>query len=252
MIYQIKDWRIHFENNKSREREKCSFCCIPNKQDGLGYGMLMRVLDENDRNIGEALYGAFVAVVLVASKQKCGKRIDGHGEKPKWESLRDGWLTEDGLPDSCPLTARQLSVKCQFSAKTIQKMLDEVSSNDIGWIVAHARRVPAECPPSAPERTETKERNGKKEEKGIEAKLGAREPMELTEPGKVLLNLISLCKTVLGEEEMKRQHKRWTDRAMTEPGRLGRVLAEIRVMALESKIKTTPAKAAEDLWKRFK
>jgi len=36
------------------------------------------------------------------------------------------------------------------------------------------QKVPAECPPSAPEGTETKEGNGKKEEKGIEAKLGAR------------------------------------------------------------------------------
>lgn len=253
MIYQIKDWRTHFENNKSREREKCSFCCIPNKQDGLGYGMLMRVMDESERTIGEALYGAFVAVVLVASKQKCGRRIDGHGEKPKWESLRDGWLTEDGLPDSCPLTARQLSVKCQFSAKTIQKMLDEVSSNEIGWITAHARRVPAECPPSAHERTETKERKERKEEKGIEANnTGAREPLPLTRSGEQLLNLVSLCKEVLGEDEMKRQHKRWLDRATDAPNKLGRVLAEVRVMMLENKIKTTSARAAEDLWKRFK
>jgi len=146
--YRIKDWNAHFENNKSREREKCSFCCIPNKQDGLGYGMLLRM--EN----GEAIYGAFVAILLVASKQK----------------KRSGWLTANGLPGECPLTARQLSVKCQFSEKTIQKMLKVVSSNEIGWIEAvsidcppSANEVPAKCPPSA---LEGREGKGKKEGEG--------------------------------------------------------------------------------------
>lgn len=122
-LYRIRDWDRHFENNKPREREKCSFCCIPNKQDGLGYGLLLR--EPN----GEALYGAFVAVVLVCSKHR----------------NRKGWITADGLPAGCPLSARQLSVKCQFSAQTIQRMLEVVSTNEIGWIEA----VPAECPPSA-------------------------------------------------------------------------------------------------------
>jgi hypothetical protein len=150
VVYRIKDWDTHFENNKSREREKCSFCCIPNKQDGLGYGMLMR--EEN----GEALYGAFVAVVLVCSKQKA----------------RSGWITADGLPTGCPLSARQLSVKCQFKEATIQKMLEVISTNEIGWIEAirveqkecpsSARQVPAHCPSGA---LEGKEGKGKKEGK---------------------------------------------------------------------------------------
>jgi hypothetical protein len=143
-LYQIKDWDAHFENSKSREREKCSFCCLPNKQDGLGYGLLLR----HER--GEALYGAFVAVVLVASKQK----------------RRNGWLTDTGMPAGCPLTARQLSIKTNFAEKTIEEMLEVVSSNEIGWIViseAPSKTVPAECPPSALERREEKERNEEKE-----------------------------------------------------------------------------------------
>ena len=132
ITYRIKGWDDHYENNKSRERERCSFCCIPNKQDGLGYGMLMREKD------GESLYGAFVAVVLVASKQK----------------KRKGYLTADGVPGECPLSARQLSVKCQFKESTIQRMLDVCSTNEIGWIEA----MPAECPPSALEGKEGKER----------------------------------------------------------------------------------------------
>ena len=144
-VYQIKDWNSHFENNKSREREKCSFCCMPNKQDGLGYGTLLRYQN------GEALYGAFVAVVLVASKQK----------------NRNGWLTDSGLSGGCPLNARQLSIKCQFTEATIQKMLDAVSSNEIGWIIAHERNadgLPASCPSDA---LEGKEMKGKKEGKEV-------------------------------------------------------------------------------------
>ncbi len=155
MKYQIADWDAYFENNKSRERERCSFCCIPNKQDGLGYGLLMAEPD------GEALYGAFVAVVLIASKQK----------------VRKGWLTATGLPAECPLTARQLSVKCRFKDTTIQRMLDVVSSNEIGWIKAfpddHPKRpssadaVPAECPPSALEEKRREEKEEKRREVAV-------------------------------------------------------------------------------------
>jgi hypothetical protein len=242
MIYQIKDWNIHYENNKSREREKCSFCCIPNKQDGLGYGMLMR--EEN----GEALYGAFVAVVLICSKQTCGERVEGDGEKSHWKTARDGWLTDNGLPSGCPLTARQLSVKCQFSEKTIQAMLTAVSSNEIGWIVTSARQVPAKCPPSAPERT--KERREGKEENGSELR-GLRDLKILPQADR-LLNLISFCREVLGEEEISKNHKRWLEKAEKFPDKLTRVISEVRCMVLENKIKTTPSRAAEDLWKRLK
>lgn len=140
-LYRIKDWDKHYENNKSRERERCSFCCVPNKQDGLGYGLLL-----NEPN-GESLYGAFVAVVLVASKQK----------------VRKGYLTANGLPAECPLSARQLSIKCRFKEDTIQRMLD-VCCGEVGWIEEltekcppSAHEVPAECPPSA---LEEKRREG--------------------------------------------------------------------------------------------
>lgn len=129
--YRIKDWNEHFENNKSRERDACSWCAIPNKQDGLGYGRLLR------RKNGAALYGAFVAVVLTASKQK----------RP-----RDGHLTDTGRADGCPYTADDLSVKTQIPVSLITEMLDAVSDVSIGWIECYgdsARRVPAECPPSA-------------------------------------------------------------------------------------------------------
>ena len=128
--YRIKDWQKHYENNKSREREVCSWCPIPNKQDGLGYG---RLLQEQD---GAALYGAFLAVVLVASKQG----------RP-----RDGYLTGTGRADDGPLSAEDLAIMTKVQEPIISRMLDVVSCANIGWIEAYesgALEVPAKCPPS--------------------------------------------------------------------------------------------------------
>lgn len=181
VTYRIRDWNDIFENNKSREREQCSFCCIPNKQDGLGYGTLIRLPN------GEALYGAFCAVALMASKQK---RVNGRG--------REGYLTHDGLPDGRPLNARQMSMKCQFSEKTISDMLQAVSSQDIEWVDVitnenttkqpetptnndKVTQVPAECPPSALER---RERIEEKEWKGTPADDVAELPPKPPAPAK--------------------------------------------------------------------
>lgn len=143
IVYQIRDWNSHFENNKSRERDACSWVPIPNKQDGLGYGTLLRMPN------GPALYGAFVAVVLVASKQ-C--------------SPRDGHLTDTGRADGCPHTAETLSIKTQMPEKLISEMLTVCSSERIGWITTYtsARKVPARCPPGAPSGKEEKAENPKK------------------------------------------------------------------------------------------
>ncbi len=131
--YRIKDWQKHYENNKSREREVCSWCPIPNKQDGLGYGRLLQAPD------GAALYGAFLAVILVASKQG----------RP-----RDGYLTGTGRADDGPLSADDLSIMTKIPEPIISRMLETASCANIGWIEVYesgALEVPAKCPPSAPE-----------------------------------------------------------------------------------------------------
>jgi hypothetical protein len=50
---------------------------------------------------------------------------------------------------------------------------------------------------------------------------------------------------------MTRWLGRWRERAETEPDKLNRVLAETNRADKAREIKTTPAKYAEDLWKRF-
>jgi hypothetical protein len=101
-VYQILDWDTNFENAKSRQYKSKHWCAVPNKQDGLGYGMMLRQPD------GPALYGAFVSLVLVCSKQV----------------IRHGYLTDTGEVSGYPYDAIELSVKTQMPSDLIQRCLD--------------------------------------------------------------------------------------------------------------------------------
>ena len=57
---------------------------------------------------------------------------------------------------------------------------------------------------------------------------------------------------LFGDAEMQKHHKRWLNRAETEPDKLERVLADVRSRCIEGvEFKKNPAAYAEDLWKRF-
>ena len=73
MLLKIRDWEHHFENNRTRELKSLGWVPLPNRQDGDGYTEL---LDHKD---GASHYGAWVAIVQVAS------RCD-----PRGTLLRDG------------------------------------------------------------------------------------------------------------------------------------------------------------------
>ena len=156
MIYQIRDWDDHFENNKSRERDRLSFVCIPNKQHGIGF---CRIMAEPD---GAAIYGIWHLITGACSQQS----------RP-----RNGWLTDTGRAPAGhqPGTSRapaghragtawipaDLALKFRRPVEEVKRALDVLSSESIGWMILHnevpaecppsARRVPAECPPSAQE-----------------------------------------------------------------------------------------------------
>lgn len=78
MIYKIRDWLKHFENNRTRELKELRFVILPNKHDGDGYTELL------DHPNGAAHYGAWCAIVQVASK--C---------EPRGTLLRDGARPHD-------------------------------------------------------------------------------------------------------------------------------------------------------------
>lgn len=142
--YQIKNWNTHFENFKSRERDECSFVCVPNKQHGFG---LMTILSEPD---GLAIYGAWNLFLGLCSRQR----------RP-----REGWLTKDGRPDGKPLTPADLSKLFRRPTSEVQRALDFISSEEVGWIEGYdsIREVPAEYLEGKKEGRNRK-KEGKKEE----------------------------------------------------------------------------------------
>lgn len=62
-VYRIKDWEIHYECSDTKKVKSFSkYVPVPNRMDGSGYARLM-----NHPN-GSAHYGAWIALVIVASK----------------------------------------------------------------------------------------------------------------------------------------------------------------------------------------
>lgn len=63
ITYRIRDWDRHFENASSRKLKRLDWIALPNKMDGEGYTALV------DHPNGAAHFGAWVAIVEIASKQ---------------------------------------------------------------------------------------------------------------------------------------------------------------------------------------
>lgn len=61
-LYRIRDWGTIYENNRTRELKSLAWVPVPNNHDGDGYTILVSQKD------GAALFGAWVAVVQVASR----------------------------------------------------------------------------------------------------------------------------------------------------------------------------------------
>ena len=106
-LYRIADWDKHFENNRSRVLQRLLWVPIPNKQDGDGYIELVE-----DHPNGAAHYGAWCAIVLVASK--C---------EPRGTLQR-----EEGVPH----TPKTLSRKCRIDPDVLGEALPRLVK--IGWV----------------------------------------------------------------------------------------------------------------------
>lgn len=89
----------------------------------------------------------------------------------------------------------------------------------------------------------------RREEKRVEEKYKTNRGFALKESGVQLLSLIETCKELLGEEEMTKYHKRWTERAMSDPVRLEKVLSDMKDFKLQNGvIKKSAGAMAEQLW----
>lgn len=169
MIYQVRDWDKNFENNKSRERDECSFVCVPNKQHGMGFS---RVMSEPD---GAMIYGIWGLIIGACSQQK---------------KKRNGWLTSDGHQTGTAWAPDDLALKFRRPIKEIERAIEVLISAKVGWLIEHrqtaetpanqiltkdrptsASVVPAECPRSALERREEKEEKRREKSAAFEIPL---------------------------------------------------------------------------------
>ncbi len=199
-----------------------------------------RIMAEPD---GAAIYGIWHCIVGACSQQK----------------KRNGWLTEDGDCKGSAWGVDDLSLKFRRPVAEIQRALEFLTSPKVGWLVIHENTNKTKDlttyhhavtmqSPSSPSNERTNEE--KEEKEGRErTKLGAQ--LKILPAAERSIRLMSLCKELFGIEEMSKQNLRWYDRTIKNPDLLERVLGEVKGMKLEGKIKTTPARTAEDLLKRF-
>jgi hypothetical protein len=211
MPYQVRDWNDHFENNKSRERDRCSFVCIPNKQHGLGFS---RVMAEPD---GMAIYGVWVCIL-----EACSQQLAKNGRR------REGWLTADGHSAGTPWAAQDLALKFHRPIKEIDRCLEVVCGEKVAWMVWHecpptTRPMPVRCPPSAFERngTETKEL---KEEKRTETKTVAPAVLAVADG---IPSLLAAAEKLFKPSVWCQERKVFEKHAQLDPVKFKRVTAEI-------------------------
>ncbi len=149
MRIQVLNWQKHFENSKSRERDRCGFVCVPNKM-GMGLALMLAEPD------GAAMYGIFCLMLGLLSRQP----------KP-----RDGYLTGTGQADDRYLTGSELALLWRRPTAEVDRALRFICTPNMSWAIdldvpvpaeypSGARAVPADCPPSTLEGR--KEGNGRK------------------------------------------------------------------------------------------
>ena len=106
---KVKDWEIHYENNRTRDYKNLRWVPIPNQLDGDGFTELV------DHPNAAAHLGAWVAIVQVAS------RCD-----PRGILMRDG-----GRPHNAESLARITRLPADVFREVIPRLL-----GSIGWLEA--------------------------------------------------------------------------------------------------------------------
>ena len=115
-LYQINNWDQNYENFKSRKVNHCSFVCVPNKQDGMGFTTLMSLPD------GASIYGIWHMLLGACSKHP-------------WP--REGWLTEGGIREGIPWYPLGIATRFRRTKLEIERAFEALTSLEVGWIQAY-------------------------------------------------------------------------------------------------------------------
>lgn len=116
VAYRIKDWNVHFENNRTRELKHLEWVPIPTKHDSDGFTQLM------SHPNGTAHYGAWVLIVEVAAKCKVRGTLSRHG----------AGFSQGGAGGVRAYDSESLSRVCRGSAEVFAEVLPRLL--EIGWL----------------------------------------------------------------------------------------------------------------------
>lgn len=150
MTYQIANWNTHFENDRSRQRDKCSFVCVPNKQHGMGF---CRVMSEPD---GAMIYGIWHLILGACSQQSLP---------------RNGWLTVGGDQAGSAWGVDDLALKFRRPKDEIVRAMEVLSSEKVGWIICHKSPCGNNGLTADSPQTHLERKKEGKEENGVESPL---------------------------------------------------------------------------------
>lgn len=107
IFYRVVDGE-KFEKSRSREVQKMGWVAVPNKLDGDGFSTLL------DHPNGAAHYGAWMVILLVASK--C---------EPRWTLTRDGKRPHDST---------SLARISGIPKNIFDEVLVRLTENEVGWL----------------------------------------------------------------------------------------------------------------------
>ncbi len=113
-LYQIVNWNDYFENNKSRQRDRCGFVCVPNKHGGQGWTAVMNCGPDDE---GAKVYGTWINIIEYISRQR---------------SPREGYLTSDGRKDGMRLCVAELARMLKISPGLVRRTLSVLCQ--VGWL----------------------------------------------------------------------------------------------------------------------
>jgi hypothetical protein len=126
LLMRIRNWDATFEKASSRAVDRCSYVCVPNKQDSMG---LMNVVELHD---GMTIFGCYNMLLRLCSRQR---RPDAKKE-PEAAAIywRDGWLTESGKKDGRRYSLQSLARNFRRPLEEIVRMVLVCSGEEVGWL----------------------------------------------------------------------------------------------------------------------
>ncbi len=124
-IYRIKDWKLHFENNRTRELKVLAWVPVPNKMDGDGYTELV------SHPSGAAHLGAWLAMVEIASRcEPRGTLVRAHA--PQEGATRSQEPAPQGRTRPRPHDSGSPSRISRLPAAVFDEVIPRLL--EIGWI----------------------------------------------------------------------------------------------------------------------